>query len=288
MDNRRLKWIVFTILSVVTLLLTVLSLFARQQTGITSTTLKTTSTSSQGKITWAPSSTDLILPPGESTDGDFTFTSSVGLQNAVIGAVPEIAGFLSVQPNSFASIPAGQMQSVHVSFFIPAGSALGTHSGTIHVRIGNLTLPQTLKVSLNVVQRGMILTVPSTFQIDSQALSLGGPVSLTNFAGQYQEGGIVPPGGAEIDIPNIPFPTMPLSVFIANELQGATITSTHNISVSGSSCTEESYTDSYGPTLTYSNIAVYCSHGGLLYKLYLSYRVGDALETEFLTSFQQI
>src|SRR6266852_1424845 len=101
--------------------------------------------STQPKFTWSQNQIEAILSPGESTSRDLTFTSSLDLQNVVIEAVPEIAGFLSVQPKSFANISGGASNAVHISFSIPSGTTLGTYESTIHVRIGSSTLPQTLK-----------------------------------------------------------------------------------------------------------------------------------------------
>src|SRR5438132_419805 len=107
-------------------------------------------TTTRPKITWSSRSINVILSPGESTSSDLTFTSSFALQNVVVEAVHEVAGFLSIQPNSFASVPAGQPQPVHVSFAIPSGTPLGTYSGTVHVRLSSQTLPETIKIVINV------------------------------------------------------------------------------------------------------------------------------------------
>ncbi len=124
------------------------------------------SSSTQPIITWSPTSTDVTLSPGEATSRDFSLTSSVALQNVLLEAAPAIAGFLSIQPNRFAVIPAGQPQSAQVSFAIPQGAALGTYYGTIHVRAGNRTLPQTLKLSLRIwsaIQiNGVLMKFPPT------------------------------------------------------------------------------------------------------------------------------
>jgi len=148
------------------------------------------------------------------------------------------------------------------------------------------TLSNIITVGVNT--QGVVLSIPPQFQIDGNALTLGGPVSLTNFGAQYQQGGIVPPGGAELDFPSIPLPTTTLDTLIAYELAGATITSSSTVSVDGVPCRAMSYTDSYGGGLTYNNVAVYCPHGGLLYKMYLSDRSGDSMGGQFLDSFQQI
>ena len=91
----------------------------------------------------------MILSPGDIAAKDFTFASNQNLQNVVIEAVPEIAGFLSIQPNTFATVTMGQPQSVHISFSIPAGATLGACNGTIHLRVGIATLPQTMKIAIN-------------------------------------------------------------------------------------------------------------------------------------------
>lgn len=104
----------------------------------------------QPKVTWSTSSTSVTLSPGESTSEDISFSSSGALGSLAIEAVPEIARFVSIQPSAVASMTAGQQESAHLSFLIPAATALGTYTGTIHIRNGERTLPQTLKVTINV------------------------------------------------------------------------------------------------------------------------------------------
>lgn len=127
----------------------------------------------QPTITWSPTSVEVILSPGESTTKNFTFSSDQKLRNVVIGPVPEIAGFLSVQPSTLASVPANTPQAFAVNFNIPATATLGTYNGTIHVRIGTQTLPQTLKVVVNVwtpfadTSMGVVLKVPPNFVVET-------------------------------------------------------------------------------------------------------------------------
>jgi len=104
--------------------------------------------STQPKITWSHNQVGVVLSPGESTSNDLTFSSSLDLQNIVVEAVPEIRSFLTIEPNSLTSVPAGLPQSVHLSFLIPNGTALATYEGTIHVQVGSTTLPQTLKIAI--------------------------------------------------------------------------------------------------------------------------------------------
>jgi hypothetical protein len=245
-------------------------------------------TTTQPKITWSTTSVNIILSPGESTSSDLTFTSSQNLTNVTLGVVPQIAPFVAVQPSTISSLAANQTQSVHLSMAIAAATAFGTYDGTLRLKSGATTFPQTLKVSLSVVQTPLILAIPPGFQANSAVITQGGPIALNNFGNHYQEGGIIPAGGAEIDVTSLHLPHPPLDNFIANELEGATIVSSNSVVIAGSSGTEVVYTDSYTPTLTYKNIAVYVPHAGLLYKFYLSYRAGDSLEGQFVTAFQQI
>jgi hypothetical protein len=147
-----------------------------------------------------------------------------------------------------------------------------------------ITIPSTQSA----ISGGVQVNIPPGFQVDMGTLSLQGPISLNNFASHYSEGGIVPAGGAVIDVTSISLPSGSLSDFIANELAGATVASITTITVAGSSATQVVYSDSYSNLLTLNEIAVYVPHGKLLYKIYLSYRAGDPSQSVFLTSFQQI
>ena len=106
----------------------------------------------QPKIKWSENHLSLQLSPGGGQVRQVTFTSDHNLQNVTIEPVPEIANLVSVQPNTIASVFADQAQTVSLFFSIPAGTSFGLHEGTIHVRIGSQTIPQTLKVSIDVVQ----------------------------------------------------------------------------------------------------------------------------------------
>ena len=107
-------------------------------------------TSTQPKITWSTTSINIILSPGESTSSDLTFTSSQKLTNVALTVVPQIAPFVNVQPSSISSLAANQAQSVHLAIAIAAATAFGTYDGTIQLKSGTTTFPQTVKVVVNV------------------------------------------------------------------------------------------------------------------------------------------
>ena len=126
----------------------------------------------QPKVTWSESHLNLQLSPGGGDVRQVTFTSDHNLQNVTVESVPEIAGLVSVQPNTIATVFADQAQTVSLFFSIPAGTSFGLHEGTIHVRSGNQTIPQTLKVSIDVSQS---VDLPSEIEPLSPAvISLSG------------------------------------------------------------------------------------------------------------------
>src|SRR6266849_660615 len=106
--------------------------------------------SSQPKITWSTTSINVILSPGESTSSDLTFTTSQKLTNVILSVVPQIAPFVTVQPSSISSLASNQTQSVHLSIAIATAAAFGTYDGTLQVKSGTTTFPQTVKVTVNV------------------------------------------------------------------------------------------------------------------------------------------
>ena len=126
----------------------------------------------QPKVTWSENHLNLQLSPGGGEVRQVTFTSDHNLQNVTVEPVAEIAGLVSVQPNTIATVFADQAQTVSLFFSIPAGTSFGLHEGTIHLRSGNQTIPQTLKVSIDVSQS---VDLPSEIEPLSPAvISLSG------------------------------------------------------------------------------------------------------------------
>lgn len=118
------------------------------------------SSSTQPKITWSEKQIEVILSPGESASKTLTFSSTLDLAGVAIEAVPEIAGFLTIQPNTISNLPASQSQQISVNFAVASGAALGIFEGTIHVRSGSQTLPQTLKLLMHVAGVGAAIFLP--------------------------------------------------------------------------------------------------------------------------------
>ncbi len=136
----------------------------------------------QPKLTWSTSSQQLTLSRGDTATQTLTLTSDTTINNAQLEAVPAIAPFLTIQPSSFATLAANDPQTIRISFMIPQSAAFGTYAGTIHVRHRSQTLPQTLKVTLNVWQAlssntvGFSVDYPQTWN----ASVLGNEADLSN------------------------------------------------------------------------------------------------------------
>src|SRR2546425_749434 len=118
MSDPHIKRVAILIVLVLAVLAGSLYLFARPSppasvpptrapAGASSPAQSASTSSTQPKITWSQNQVEVILAPTESASSDLTFSSSIDLQNVVIEAVPEIAGFLSLQPNSFANVSSG-------------------------------------------------------------------------------------------------------------------------------------------------------------------------------------
>lgn len=185
--------------------------------GAPSPSLLAATSSPQAKITWAPDRrVRITLSPGENASSDVTFTSTRALTNVSLrlatgtdedgddggdddGDAGSIAPFLTFQPTSFATVPAGQPQAVHLSLDVPVGTALGKYKGWVRVKAGNQKLRKTLKVKLNVWQKVAVpnlqlsLDVPSgwTSQLYGDILTLSSPELIALLSHQDAE---LPPG----------------------------------------------------------------------------------------------
>jgi hypothetical protein len=102
----------------------------------------------QPKITWSSPDVYAGISSTTTVTKTLTFTSDQTLQGITVEAVPAIAPFVQIQPNTFTQVPAGQPQTVKLTFSAPSGAQFDAYDGTIHVRAGSRTLPQTLKASV--------------------------------------------------------------------------------------------------------------------------------------------
>lgn len=139
----------------------------------------------------------------------------------------------------------------------------------------------------SVESRGVRLQVPAGWSCNQALLDASGPIALTNFGGAYVRGGILPPGGAEIEITSVPAPAN-LTDFIRQELRGTALDPPRPYSDSGKTGIQAAYTFEVAAGVVEKNLAVYIAHGPVLYKFYLSYWNGDRNESALLATLGRV
>ena len=102
-------------------------------------------------VTWDPRGIEQTLGLGGGVDLTATFVSKVTLNNVDLWVVPELQAFVSLNQTHFAVVEANTPYEITLHVSIPYGSQTGLYDGTIHLRVGSETYPQTLKVELKVV-----------------------------------------------------------------------------------------------------------------------------------------
>ena len=144
---------------------------------------------------------------------------------------------------------------------------------------------------------GIKVTVPEGFIYNERVAGLGGPINLRNFVPDvYRDEArpddelallkVIPRDGAEIDITGMPQRGR-LEDLIADELTGAQIQTRETITVAGGAAQRVVFADVYEGFVC-RNVAVYLPRGTVLYKFYISYNGGDALEKRFLAAFEEV
>lgn len=102
-------------------------------------------------ITWDTEKIEQTIALGDSIDVTATFTSKNDMQNVDLWVVQDLQPYVSIEPNHF------DMNSkntpIEVTLHISAASEVPTwhYDGTIHLRVGSRTYPQTLKIKINIV-----------------------------------------------------------------------------------------------------------------------------------------
>lgn len=111
--------------------------------------------------------------------------------------------------------------------------------------------------------------------------------SLDSFGGNYAADGMIPPGGAEIDIVTTTVSTSDDAV-MATELMSATNLATSTVTVDDKTCQKAVYDDTYGADKPSNNISIYCLLGNELWKIYFSYHAGDPAAQQHQADFADV
>jgi alpha-tubulin suppressor-like RCC1 family protein len=107
---------------------------------------------SQARVAWNPGVLQVKVLQGTSQRSSIQFTVSDTVDNASLFVVPEIAGLMQVSLLGRTVLNPGAPITVPIELSVSASTSLGLYEGTVHVRSLRRTLPDTLKVQIQVVQ----------------------------------------------------------------------------------------------------------------------------------------
>ena len=103
------------------------------------------------KITWSPKTYEAVLLSGTSQATVIKFVTASAVQDFSLFVTPELSGLLTLQSIGQGSLNAGE-HSVTAILAAPLSQLPGLLEGTVHARSGHKTIPQTLKVSIQVIK----------------------------------------------------------------------------------------------------------------------------------------
>ena len=110
---------------------------------------------------------------------------------------------------------------------------------------------------------------------------------ITNFGGKYATGGVIPTGGAQVNVATTSL-SGPVSDIIDTELMSANNKVLSTVTVDKIACQKAVYEANYAPGASSEDISIYCSRGSTLYKIYLSYGVSDPKGAAHVTDFNMM
>src|SRR2546428_5972647 len=102
-------------------------------------------------VKWSQASIEKVLIPGQTRTLNVTFQVATELHNIEVFTVPELTSFVTVTPTSFDTLRPDLSYTISLFINVPPTVAVGTQvDGTVHLRLDKNTLPDVLKLSLEV------------------------------------------------------------------------------------------------------------------------------------------
>jgi hypothetical protein len=135
-----------------------------------------------------------------------------------------------------------------------------------------------------VTKLGVTVKYPTTWQVNA---NVSGPLALDNFSGAYLEGGLVPRGGASVDITRKPLPDGTLDDTVATERARTGIDDKSSVT-GGVKGLRVTYHFDIPPDYAEKDVAVYVPHAGYLYSFFLTYNGGDSSEPRYSSYFNSM
>ncbi len=102
-------------------------------------------------ITWVPERVEETLGRGTTKELKVAFISRTDLKKANLWITPELKPFININPHFFDKVEMHTPYEVTLRLTIPSDTKTGLYEGTIHLRVGHRTYPETLKVKLNII-----------------------------------------------------------------------------------------------------------------------------------------
>ena len=133
--------------------------------------------------------------------------------------------------------------------------------------------------------RGVRIAIPAGWEFNRNLAAAGGPVSIKNFAGAYLRGGMIPLGGAQIEVTRVPKQS-DLTGYIRKELVGVRALILQEGTQGAHSGIRASFIHQIGPGVDLAETAFYIPHGDSLYKFYLTRRTGDKNDSSLIQLFE--
>ncbi|MBI3573281.1 MAG: hypothetical protein HY092_03725 [Candidatus Kerfeldbacteria bacterium] len=248
------------------------------------------------KVAWESTLVTVRVARGSSTTLIVRGRTKVAIPATTTRMTPSLQEFITPSPASLPALAPNSVITIDLQATVPKDASLGVTSGTLHLRAGSATLSKPLPVNLVVVETppdttisavGLTLRYPTSWHLNRNLIDQG-VVALDDFGGQYAEGGVPPPEGAEVTISSGAAPKISIPDLIARDLGGTTIESTVADSVGGVPATRVTYSYSLDPAPQRRDIMLFVVHGSLLYRFSFSVLAGAAGESTARQAFETL
>ncbi len=123
---------------------------------------------------------------------------------------------------------------------------------------------------------------PTAWVIETYA-----PFSMNNFKSKYASGGIIPEGGAVIQVVTSTS-YGPLQDIMTTQLMSSTNVVTSTVVVGGVTCAKANYQNTYPGGIASRDISIYCKRGTSLWEIFLSYRAVDPAGLAHVSDFNSV
>jgi len=106
----------------------------------------------RGRISWSVPEVSETVRAGSSKPVRITLLSAQDLSNVTLWVSPSLEQVLSIKPVRFDTLAAGRNYEVTLTFAARASEPAGEHGGTMHVKLGEATVPVPLTIAVKVIR----------------------------------------------------------------------------------------------------------------------------------------